>query len=115
MEKFMFLFRGSDVYQPGQSPEALEALKQKLFHWIAGLSEKGMHVASEPLEPGGKQVRGKNRTVTDSPFGMAREIVGGCTIVQAKDLNEAVKIAKDCPILESNANIEIRPIQKLDI
>ncbi|HEV3325600.1 MAG TPA: YciI family protein [Puia sp.] len=113
MEQFMLLFRGSDVYQPGQSPEALQALKQKLIHWIVDLSEKGVHVASEPLEPTGKQVSGTKKAVTDAPYGQGREIIGGCTIVQAKDINAAIEIAKGCPILESNANIEIRPIQKM--
>jgi hypothetical protein len=115
MEKFMLLFRGSDVYQPGQSPEALQALKQKLIHWIGDLSKKGMHVASEPLQPNGKQVSGTKKTITDSPFGKVKEIIGGCTIVQAKDINEAVEIAKGCPILESNATIEVRPIQKVEM
>jgi len=115
MEKFMLLFRGSDVYQPGQSPEALQALKQKLIHWIGDLSKKGVHVASEPLHPTGKQVSGIKKTVTDAPFGEAKEIIGGCTIVQAKDINEAVEIAKGCPILESNANVEVRPIQKAEM
>jgi hypothetical protein len=111
MEKFMLLFRGSDVYQPGQSQEAVQALKQKLIYWIVDLSSKGVHVASEPLQPTGKQVSGTKKTLADRPFGEGREIIGGCTIVQAKDINEAVEIAKGCPILESNASIEIRPIQ----
>ena len=115
MEKFMFLFRGSDVYQPGQSPKALEALKTELMQWVAELSEKGVHLSSEPLEPVGKQVSGINKNVTDSPFGLSREIVGGCTIVAAEDIQEAIEIAKSCPILESNATIEVRQIQKLVI
>lgn len=113
MEKFIFLFRGSDVYQPGQSPEALQALKEKLIHWIGDLSEKGIHLASEPMEPVGKQVNGIKKTISDGPFGMGREIIGGCTIVRAKDINEAVEIAKGCPILESNASIEVRPVQRM--
>jgi hypothetical protein len=48
MEKFMLLFRGSDVYQPGQSPESIQALKEKMMHWVADLSKKGVHIASEP-------------------------------------------------------------------
>lgn len=111
----MLLFRGSDVYQPGQSPEALQALKQKLIYWVADLHKKGQHIASEPLEPIGKQVSGRKKTITDAPFGEGREIIGGCTIVQAKDIDEAIEIAKGCPILESNANIEVRPIQKVEM
>ncbi len=111
----MLLFRGSDVYQPGQSPEDLQALKQKLIQWVVGLSEKGVHVTSVPLEPVGKQVVGIKKTTTDGPFGVGREIIGGLTIVQAKDINEAIDIAKGCPILASNANIEVRPLQKVDM
>jgi hypothetical protein len=111
MQKFMLLFRGSDVYQPGQSPEALQTLKQKLIHWIVDLAEKGVHVASEPLEPIGKQVSGAKKILTDGPYGEGREIIGGCTIVQAGDMQEAIEIAKGCPILASNATIEVRPIQ----
>ena len=59
----MLLFRGSDVYQPGQSPEALQALKQKLIRWVGDLANKGQHVASEPLEPAGKQVGGVKKTI----------------------------------------------------
>jgi len=115
MEKFMFLFRGSDVYQPGQTPEALQALKQRLIHWVVDLSEAGLHVTSDPLEPTGAQVSGTKKTVTDAPYGEGREIIGGCTIVLAKDIDEAIEMAKGCPILESNANIEIRPLQKIEI
>ena len=109
----MLLFRGSDVYQPAQSPESLQALKQKMIHWLTDLSKKGVHVASEPLQTTGKQVSGTKKTVTDGPFGEAKEIIGGCTIVQANDIHEAVEIAKGCPILESNATVEVRPIQKM--
>lgn len=111
MEKFILLFRGSDVYQPTQSPEALQALTLKMIDWLGDLSKKGQHVASERLHRAGTQVIGTTKTVINTPFGEAREILGGCTIVQAKDITEAVEIARACPILETNANIEIRQIQ----
>lgn len=110
MEKFMLLFRGSEVYQPDQSPEALQVLTQKMMGWLGDLSGKGMHMTSERLKRTGKQVSGAKKTLTDLPFGDEREVVGGCTIVQARDIHEAVEIAKRCPILETNATIEIRPI-----
>ena len=113
MEKFILLFRGSSVYQPGTSPEALQALKEKMFRWLAELSERGSHVGSEPFETTGKLVSGAGKNVMDHPFGNAGEIVGGCTIVQARGFNEALEIAKSCPILETNATIEVRPIQQM--
>lgn len=84
-----------------------------MINWLTDLSEKGAHVASEPLERTGKQVSGTKKTITDGPFGDAKEIIWGCTIVRAKNINEAIEIAKGCPILESNANVEVRPIQNI--
>jgi len=115
MEKFMLVFRGSEVYQPGQSPEALESLKLKMIQWVGGLTKTGVHVASEPLQRVGKQVIGTKKTVIDTPFGQAKEMIGGCTMVQANDINDAVEIAKSCPILETNATIEVRQVQNVEM
>jgi len=113
MGKFILLFRGSDVYQPNQSPEALQTLTIKMISWLDELVKNDKHISSERLHRSGKQVNGMKKVVTDSPFGEARDIIGGCTIVQAKDIDEAVEIAKACPILESNAIIEVRSIQSV--
>ena len=113
MEKFMFLFRGSEVYQPEQSPEALQALTQKMMQWVGDLVGKGSHVGSEKFTRVGNVVSGENKVLTDQPYGEAKDIIGGCTIVQARDLSEAIEIAKRCPILESHATIEIRPMLSL--
>jgi len=110
MEKFILLFRGSDVYQPNQSPEALQTLTTKMIAWLEELVKNGRHISSVRLHRAGKQVHGMKKAVTDIPFGEAKAIIGGCTIVQANDFNEAVEIAKACPILETNANIELRLI-----
>ena len=113
MEKFILLFRGSDVYEPNQSPEALQNLTVKMIDWVGDLVKNGKHVSSEKWQRAGKKVSGAMKIVNNNPFGEAKEIIGGCTIVLAKDFNEAVEIAKACPILETNANIEIRAIQSI--
>jgi hypothetical protein len=111
MEQFILLFRGSDVYQKDQSPEALQQLTVKMIDWVTKLVKNGLHVSSEKFQQSGKQVNGTKHTVTDKPFGEAKDVIGGCTIVRARNIGEAVEIARSCPILETNANIEIRLIQ----
>ena len=113
MEKFILLFRGSNVYQADRSPQALQVLTTKMMDWLDELSKNGLHVASERLQRIDKQVTGIQKVVAHYPFGDGREIIGGCTIVFAKDINEAVEMAKACPILESNASIEVRPVQSV--
>jgi len=109
----MLLFRASDVYQPDQSPAALQALTVKMMDWVGYITERGLHVSSEKFKRTGKQVIGANKTIAEQPFGTGKDIIGGITIVLARDFNEAVEIAKACPILETNAGIEIRPIQSV--
>ena len=49
----------------------------------------------------------------DGPFVEGKEEVGGYLIVSAKDLNEAVALAKGCPIFENNGTVEVRPIEHI--
>ena len=67
----------------------------------------------ESLEAGGKLVRGEKQVVTDGPYAEAKDVVGGFTIVKVKNINEAVKLSKGCPIFESNGMVEVRPIRQL--
>lgn len=115
MEKFMYLFRGGDSAMEGQSPEAMQAHMQKWMGWMKELGEKGILVGGEPLQNSGKQVNGTKRVITDGPFIEVKEAVGGYLIVNARDIDQAVEISKDCPILEVDGKIEVRPIQKMEM
>jgi len=113
MEKFVFLFRGG--MDSTQSPEAMQAQTQKWFTWISKLRQSGIYLGGDPLEPTGKQLDGKKKTVTDGPFIEAKEMVGGYVIVLAKDIDEAVEISKGCPIFEVDGKLEVRPVQKMEM
>ena len=115
MEKFMYLFRGGDAHKQGASPQALKALVQEMMTWMGDLSKKGLIAGGEPLQREGMQVSGTQKIVSDGPYIEAKEIVGGFVIVHAKDINEAVELAKTCPIVEGNGRIEVRPIQKMEM
>jgi hypothetical protein len=116
MEKFMYLFRGGDnhAHNANDSKAAMENM-QAWMQWMGDLSQKGILVGGEPLQPSGKQVNGTNKVVTDGPFVEAKEMVGGYLIVNAKDINEAVEISKGCPIFSENGKLEVRPIQKMEM
>lgn len=114
-EKFILLFRGGDTHPPNvnDSREAKEYI-QSWFTWMQGLAEKGILVGAENLQRIGKQVNGKSKVVTDGPFIVAKEMVNGYIIINAKDIDAAVEIAKGCPIFKENGKAEVRPIQKLE-
>ncbi|MEO8888196.1 MAG: YciI family protein [Jatrophihabitantaceae bacterium] len=50
-------------------------------------------------------------TVTDGPFVETKEALGGYYLVEAADLDEAIALAKQVPVL--NGGLEVRPIMVL--
>ncbi len=113
MSEFTFLYRGRDTKA---SPEQMQKTMEKWRTWFKELGEKG-HLTDigHPLEDTGKVVKGKQKSVTDGPFAEAKDVVGGFTLIEARDLEQAVEISKGCPILEAGGSVEVRPIQKLSM
>jgi len=115
MEKFMLIFHGgSDIAPEMRSPEAMQKHMQKWFAWVEKLKKEGRYLSGEPLEPNGKFVSGPKKVVTDGPFAESKELVGGYFIVQAKDIQEVIRLCDDYPDFALNGKIQIRPVQKMD-
>ena len=84
--------------------------------WFKELGAKGhLKDPGHPLEPVGKVVNGNKKVVMDGPFTETKDVVGGFTLIVAKDLEEAAEISKCCPILEVGGSIDVRPIQILNM
>jgi hypothetical protein len=112
MEKYMFIFLGGDPSH--LSPEAQQAHMAKWFAWIEKLTNEKRYAAGEALLPGGKTIAGLKKTVTDGPFAESKEVVGGFFVVLAKNIDEAVQIAKDCPDYELGGIVEVREVMKFE-
>jgi hypothetical protein len=112
MGDFLFIYRGGNP--GGGTPEQMQKRMQSWGAWLKELGEKG-HIKDlgNPLEPGGKVVKGKAKDVTDGPFAEAKDLVGGYTLVQTKDLAHAAELAKGCPIFDAGGFVEVRPIMKM--
>ena len=109
----MLIFHGA--MGEDQSPEVMQAHMGKWMSWIEKLNKEGRYVAGEPLIPGGKLVSGPNKTVTDGPYTEGKEVVGGFFLVNARDLDEAVEISKDCPDYELGGSVQVRQVMKMDM
>ena len=111
MSEFVYLYRGGEN---GRSPEQAQQMMQKWMTWLQGLAEKG-HIKDQgqPLERTGKLVKGKQKTVTDGPFAEAKDVVGGYTLIEARDLEQAAELSKGCPIFEVDGAVEVRPVMKM--
>jgi len=107
---YMLIFRGTDWHN-GLSPEQMQQVAGQWMAWFNRLSEQGKAIAGNPLEREGKIVSGKNgRVVADGPFAESKEAIGGYFLLQVKNLDEAVAIAKECPGLAYGAVVEVRPV-----
>ena len=108
--EYMLLFRGSN-WDKGLSPEQLQNAMDQFMGWFERLKQQGKAKAGQPLERTGKIVSGKNgRTVADGPFAESKEAIGGYFLLNVATLDEAVAIAKQCPILEFGSTVEVRPV-----
>jgi hypothetical protein len=114
MEKFMLIFHGGQL--DGASPEQMQAHMGKWIAWVNRLNAESKYVAGEPLLPGGKLISGKGgNSVTDGPYTEGKEVVGGFFIINAKDIDEAVTISKDCPDYELGGTVQVRQVMKMDM
>lgn len=80
------------------------------------LRASGHCIASEALQPVDTattvRVRGTAITVTDGPFAETKEYLSGFYLVEARDLDEALKIAARIPPARAGS-IEVRPIRPI--
>jgi hypothetical protein len=110
---FMLLLRGG-VPNRDLSPTQLQDQIARYMGWIEKLQTDGHFVAGEPLEETERVLSGKaGSTIFDGPFTESKEEVGGCFIIRARDLDEAVVLAQGCPIFANNGTVEVRPIQDM--
>src|SRR5258708_36117318 len=107
MSDFTLLYRGLDT---SASPEQMQQTMQKWRSWFKELDERGhLKDIGLPLEYAGKVVKGTQKAVTDGPFAEAKDEVGGFTLIQARDLEQAVEILHNCPYIEVAGLEALRP------
>ena len=114
MEKFMLIFQGIKSDQQA-SPQQMQEIMGKWMSWIDKLAKAGKYEGGEPLQPTGKIITGKNKTVTDAAFAEGKEIIGGYFIVNAADYDEAVALCDGYPDYERGGAVIVRQVQKMDM
>ena len=96
------------------SPAQLQAVMTGFYAWVEGLGKDGILRGAQPLMEEGKLVTGaKGASVTDGVFAESKEAIAGYFLLAVADPEEALRIARACPILEYGAQIEVRPVANL--
>ncbi len=80
------------------------------------LQDKGQYLAANPLHPVAMatsvRIRGERPLVTAGPFAETHEQLGGYFLIEATDLDEAIRIAARIPGARKGT-VEIRPVMTL--
>src|SRR5450432_405859 len=113
MQYALLLYRREELFlkrTPEETARAMAAHRP----YIEMLRQKGHFVATAPLTmtPSATTLRNESGRIvtTDGPFAETREQFGGYYVIEAKDLDEALVLAKQCPVLDLGMTIEVRPV-----
>jgi hypothetical protein len=74
------------------------------------LDEAGCMVAAFALEPIATATSIRGDVVTDGPFVDAKEVIAGFYVIDAADLDEALRIAGRNPATQQGGGVEVRPV-----
>jgi hypothetical protein len=113
--QYMFLVRGGACRDSDLSPEQMQAKMTEVYAWIESLTKRGIMSAAQPLTPERKLVSGPKVIVSDGIAAESKEAIGGFFIINVANMDEAVNIARTCPMFRhGGGELEVRRIAELE-
>ena len=112
MKDYLLLMRGGDARMADLNEAQTTEHMQKWGAYMERLAKKGTLTGGQPLTQEGRLVTSdavsENVVLSDK-----KEAIGGYLMIKAENYNQAIEIAKGCPIFEHNGNIEIREVMEM--
>lgn len=75
-----------------------------------------MYLGGSPLHPSGTattlRMKGGKTVITDGPFAETKEQVGGYSLIEAENLDEAIAIVRRHPLLRAGVSVEVGPVRE---
>lgn len=116
--KYMLLTYLNEKTWLEMTPEQQKREMDSCAPHVEKLMSQNKLLAGAPLHPTSTattiRYRDNKRLLTDGPFAETREQLGGYTIIEAKDLDEAIEIATGFVGTSTLASIEVRPIVEFE-
>jgi hypothetical protein len=111
--KYLLLIYESEAGFAGMPGDEQARIFEEYMTYTKNIKKSGNYIGGEALQAisTATTVRVKNgkTLTTDGPFAETREQLGGFYFVEAKDLDEAIKLAAGIPASRTGS-IEVRPI-----
>jgi hypothetical protein len=112
MAEYMILICEDENAYATASPEDLQQVMEAHTRFAQQIEEKGgKMLGGNALQPTSTATTIRGDVVTDGPFAETKEAVGGYYLVEARDLDHALDIAKLCPA--RYGCVEVRPVMDL--
>src|SRR4051812_6218176 len=112
--QYMLLIYGSEANMKGATQADMNAMMAEYGELTQSMIKSGQHKAGGALQPSTTattvRVREGKTLRTDGPFAETKEQLGGYYLVEAKDLDEATKLAARVPSAKTGT-IEVRPVR----
>jgi hypothetical protein len=115
--KFMLLIYTDRTLLDELPDGQFDAMMRDCLHHADDLRREGSLIESQMLEDAvtAKSVRIRNgrTTATDGPYAEAKEVLGGFNLIEAEDMDEAVRIASEFPWGRTGC-VEVRAVRDID-
>ena len=115
--KFLVMIYSDDSLLNALPPGKFDETMNSCFKHADELRAQGHLLDSMQLQPPSKtktiRVRNNRTTIVDGPFAETREYLGGFNLIEAADMDEAVRIAQSFPWAATGC-IEVRPVHDID-
>jgi hypothetical protein len=109
MAEFILLIR-EDLSKYPMPDAQLKVLINAHTQWAKDLSKRGIFKTGYGVDHHGKILSLVKGKLTEQPIRDIKEGIGGFYIVEAEDLDAAIKIAKECPTYKDGDQMEVRPL-----
>lgn len=92
-----------------------DALRGETLAYVETLRKSGHLIQTNALQSARRaatvRIRGGRLSVTDGPYAETKEQLGGFFLIEAKDLDEAIRLASGWPSARLGS-IEVRPVEE---
>ncbi|HTT51662.1 MAG TPA: YciI family protein [Streptosporangiaceae bacterium] len=111
-EYLILIFEDENSYATA-TPDVFQEVMEAHNRFAAQVGEKGGKIVEgRALQPTSTATTIRNDVVTDGPFAETKEALGGYYLIEARDLDHALEIAKLTPA--RFGGVEVRPIMVFD-
>lgn len=116
MKEFLFIYRVDYSKMKDVSPEEMQANTKRWMDWIGSIAAQDkLANGGNRLVPFSGKVLKSTSIITDGPYAETKESINGYSIIKTDSIEDAVELAKGCPlfVLNMGGSVEVREINAM--